>query len=151
MKSPQKFDKEKAVTTTRITQAAVGLDGGNDANVPRTRPRDNPPDDGGDGEDQFCDGKDQFFDAEDKCSVEENRSDEGDEFFEVTDMSMLRERAETPTTVQRDRVHEASDVQQDFDQEGRDDQHAAAGQDDDAEGATQIPDVGRQTRPRKSL
>ena len=74
------FDEEKAADTTSITQAAVGPDIRDDT-------------------DQFCDGEHQFFDAEDKCCVEEDggievedkSSDEGDKFFDVTAMSMMRE------------------------------------------------------------
>ena len=63
-------------------------------------------------------------------------------------MSMMSERAETPTILQRKRVHEAPAVQHNADQEGCDEHDAAAGQDrvDDIEDATQVPDVERQTR-----
>ena len=36
--------------------------------------------------------------------MEDESSDEGDKFFDVTAMSMMRESAETPITVQRKRV-----------------------------------------------
>ena len=53
-------------------------------------------------------------------------------------MNLMRARTKTPTTVQRERIQEAPAVQQEADQEGR-----------DVDGAAQVPDVGRQTRPRK--
>ena len=63
----------------------------------------------------------------------------------------MSERAETPTILQRKRVHEAAAVQHNAVQEGCDEHDAAAGQDqvDDVENATQVPEVERQTRPRK--
>jgi FtsZ-interacting cell division protein ZipA len=68
-------------------------------------------------------------------------------------MSMMSERAETPTTLQRKRVHEAPAMQHNADQEGYDEHDAATGEDqvDDVEDATQAPEVERQTRPRKPV
>ena len=83
--------------------------------------------------------------------VEDKSSDKGEEFFDVADVSMMNKRAETQTILQSKHVHEAHAVQHNADQEGCDEHDAAAGQDrvDDFEDATQVPEVERQTRPRK--
>ena len=79
-------------------------------------------------------------------SVEDKSDDGGDKFIDVADMSEKRERAKTPTTMQRERVHEAFVVQEDADQESHND-HVAAASQDKGDGTAKI--VGRQTIPRK--
>ena len=96
-----------------------------------------PPDDGGD---EFLDAEVvSSFDDEDKYCVAEDR------FIDVANMSEKKERAETPATVRSDHVHEAL-----ADQEGHDD-HVAAASQDNVDGAEEVPDVERQTKPKKPL
>ena len=78
-------------------------------------------------------------------SVENKSDDGGDKFIDVADLSEKRERAKTPTTVQRERVHEAFVVQEDADQEDRED-HVVAASQDKGDKAAKVSDVGIQTR-----
>ena len=81
-------------------------------------------------------------------SAEDKSDDRGDRFIDVADMSVKREKAETPTTVQREHVPEAIAGQDDVDQEGRDD-HVAKANPDNGDEATKLTDVDIQTRPKK--
>ena len=99
--------------------------------------QEHPPDDGGD---EFLDAEVvSSFDDKDKYCVAEDR------FIDVADMSEKKERAKTPTTVWSDHVHKAL-----ADQEGHDD-HVAAASQDNVDGANEVPDVERQTKPKKPL
>ena len=80
-------------------------------------------------------------------SVEDNSDEGGDTFIDVADMSEKRKRAETPTIMQRECVHEAIVVQEDADQGGRDDCVAVASK-DKVDGTDKVTDVGRQRRPK---
>jgi hypothetical protein len=63
-------------------------------------------------------------------------------------MPEKKRKAETPTIMQREQVHETIAGQEDDDQDGSDD-HAAGASGGRGDGAAKFPDEGIQERPKK--